>query len=110
MEKNLSLLATFPRKLDDGFEQLAFGVWRQVITRVREAARVRDRREAVIHLKLTLDNGCVQHLGDELDAVENVPWTDPNGDGETTGGGFDEAVAPYGQSGPRWRPRQDSNL
>ena len=56
LEKNLSLLATFHRKLDDGFERLPFGVQRQVILPFVEAVRVRERREVVIHLKLTLDN------------------------------------------------------
>lgn len=110
LEKNLSLLATFRRKLDDGFERLPFGVQRQVILAFVEAVRVRERREVAIHLKLTLDNDGIQHLCDELDAVENGTWTDPNGDGETKGVGFGEADAPYGQSGPRWRPRQGSNL
>lgn len=73
------------------------------------AVRVRERREVANHRESTLDNDGIQHLNDELDAVGNGTWTHLDGDGETRGGGFDEADATGGQSGPRWRPLLGSN-
>ena len=110
LERNLTLLRRLRSKLGDGFERLPFGVQRQVILAFVEGVSVRERREVAIHLRLTLDNGGIQHLCDEMDAVDNGRWTDANegfSDGESAG---DKADALYVPSGPTWRPRQGSNL
>ncbi len=74
-----------------------------------EGISVRERLEVATHLRLTLDNGGIEHLCDEMDAVESGRWTDTNegfSDGESAG---DKADALYVPSGPTWRPRADLN-
>ena len=107
MERNLTLLRRLRSKLDGGFERLPFGVQRQVILAFVEGVSVREHREMAIHLRLTLDNGGIQHLCDEMDAVDSGRWTDANegfSDGESAG---DKADALYVPSGPTWRPLVD---
>ena len=73
----------------------------------RRSAAVRTW--GVGHLRLTLDNGGIQHLCDEMDAADSGRWTDTNegfSDGESVG---DKADALYVPSGPTWRPWPDSN-
>ena len=107
LEKNLALLASFRQRLGDGFERLPFGVQRQLVLAFVDGLRVRERREVAIHLKLTLDNDGIEHLCDELEAVDRGASTESNDGDGTKGGGFGEADAPYGQSDPRWRPFLD---
>jgi hypothetical protein len=107
LEKNLRILETFRRKLGDGFERLPLGVQRQIVVEFVESIRIEQRREVAIHLKVALDNDGVQHLCDELDAVEKGAWKPE--DEDTPEEGVNRSAV-YGQSGPRWRPRQESNL
>jgi site-specific DNA recombinase len=110
LEKNLAQLARFRAKLQEGFERLPFGVQRRVVLEFVEALRVRERREVVIHLKVLLNNEGVSHLCDEMDAVDSGTRTPTDGEGFDEGTGDAEALGPFSQSGPRWRPHQDSNL
>ena len=101
------MVDSFRRKLGDGFERLPFGVQRQIVVEFVESIRIEHRREVVIHLKVALDNDGVQHLCDELDAVEKGVWTPED---EAVPSADAKPSPSYGQSGPRWRPRQESNL
>ena len=72
VEKNLHTLGEFRRRLSAGFEQLPFGVQRQVVLAFIESIHVHDRREVVINLKVGMENDGLQHLCDELDAVDKT--------------------------------------
>jgi hypothetical protein len=107
LDKNLSLLAAFRAKLGDGFERLPFGVQRQIVLAFVEGVSVRDRREVVIKLKVGLDNAGIQHLNDELDAVEKGTWA---ADSVDLAAVSDSALCRIRQSDPRWHPRDDLNV
>ena len=105
LKRNLTLLRRLRSKRGGGFERLPFGVQRQIILAFVEGISVRERREVAIHLRLTLDNGGIQHLCDEMDAADSGGWTDTNegfSEGESAGDKADALDVP---SGPTWRPR-----
>jgi site-specific DNA recombinase len=109
LEKNLAVLTRFREKLVDGFERLPFGVRRQVVLAFVESIAVRERREVVIHLKVRLDNEGIQHLTDEMDAVDKGTWEAGNEEGLTAWASPRSSQGPNVPSGPRWLPLLDLN-
>ena len=118
LEKNLALLSDLRKKLARGFDRLPFGVQRQLVLAFVEGLEVHERRVVRIKLRVPLDNGGVQHLTDEVTAAdraaENARQQGDSGSAQDAGKTIEtdlhEAVGLYGQSGPRWRRQQDSNL
>jgi len=68
-EKNLRLLRQFAAKFEDGFDQLAFGVRRQVVLYFIKSIEVVDRRSLNVTLRVPIDNAGIKLLTDELDAT-----------------------------------------
>jgi len=108
IDRNLGELRRFAEVFSQGFDQLPFGVRRQVVLHFIESIEVIDHRLVRITLQVPFDNAGVKHLTDEM-AGAGSEQTPPAAATATATGKSEyvEGKVAFFPSGTNWLPSVD---